>query len=189
MESWSAASEFDALIRIMVIQPSATVLSSNFDRLNAISHLPEKSPTVAKRSVRAVTNSRSGVITFYNSGAGGREDGFLRMYEIYKMKLQAEMVVLSGCRIGLGKEIKGEGLIGLTRGFLSAGAARVVVSLWDVDDQGTAELMARFYKCLLGNLRNAPAAALRAAQISMLRDKRWHAPYYWAAFLLEGEPN
>jgi CHAT domain-containing protein len=86
----------------------------------------------------------------------------------------------------LGKEIKGEGLVGMTRGFMYAGAPRVVASLWDVADKSTAELMRRFYDGMLKEgLR--PAAALRAAQVSMWKEKRWHAPYYWAGFVLQGE--
>jgi CHAT domain-containing protein len=95
-------------------------------------------------------------------------------------------VVLSGCQTALGKEVKGEGLLGLTRGFMYAGAPRVVASLWRVPDQATAELMKQFYKGMLSEgLR--PAAALRAAQIGMLKGQRWAAPYYWAAFVLQGE--
>jgi len=95
-------------------------------------------------------------------------------------------VVLSACQSGLGKEIKGEGLVGLTRGFMYAGAARVVVSLWSVSDEGTSELMSKFYKKMLEE-QQRPAAALRAAQIEMSRDVRWRSPYYWAAFTLQGE--
>jgi CHAT domain-containing protein len=87
----------------------------------------------------------------------------------------------------LGKEIKGEGLIGLTRGFMYAGAARVVASLWKVDDEATAELMKRFYQKMLGPEKLRPAAALREAQVSMWKEKRWQSPYYWAAFALQGE--
>jgi CHAT domain-containing protein len=103
------------------------------------------------------------------------------------LKLPAELVVLSACRTGLGKEVKGEGLIGLTRGFMYAGAPRVVVSLWSLSDRPTAELMARLYKKMLGRARLPPAAALRAAQVEMLTDKRWEHPYFWAGFVLQGE--
>ena len=110
----------------------------------------------------------------------------MRANDIYNLHLPADLVVLSACQTGLGKEIKGEGLVGLTRGFMYAGAARVVVSLWKVNDKATAELMAKFYqKMLKGNER--PAAALRAAQVEMSRQKQWQAPYHWAAFVLQGE--
>jgi CHAT domain-containing protein len=113
-------------------------------------------------------------------------DGFLRAHEIYNLNLPAEMVVLSACETGLGKLTRGEGLVSLTRGFMYAGAARVVVSLWSVGDQATAELMTKFYRrVLVGGER--PAAALRAAQIEMWRTQQWEAPYYWAAFTLQGE--
>jgi CHAT domain-containing protein len=100
--------------------------------------------------------------------------------------LPAEVVVLSGCQTGLGKEVRGEGLLGLTRGFMYAGAARVVVSLWSVDDDATAALMVGFYRGMLRQGKR-PAEALRAAQIEMYRNDRWQAPNYWAAFVLQGE--
>ena len=117
---------------------------------------------------------------------GKPQDGFLRANDIYNLKLPAELVVLSACQTGLGKEIKGEGLVGLTRGFMYAGAARVVVSLWSVNDKATSELMTKFYqKMLKQGVR--PAAALRAAQVEMWKQKAWQSPYYWAAFILQGE--
>jgi CHAT domain-containing protein/Tfp pilus assembly protein PilF len=120
---------------------------------------------------------------------GKPQNGFLRAHEVYNLKLGAELVVLSGCRTGLGKEVKGEGLYGMTRGFMYAGSKRVVVSLWDVQDQATARLMTDFYRGLLGPKRPQTAAALRAAQIAIWREGRWKAPYYWAGFVLQGEPK
>ncbi|HQU86102.1 MAG TPA: CHAT domain-containing protein, partial [Pyrinomonadaceae bacterium] len=120
---------------------------------------------------------------------GKEQDGFLRVGDIYNLKFPAEMVVLSGCKTGLGREIKGEGLVGMTRGFMYAGAKRVTVSLWDVNDEATSELMGRFYKEMLGANKLAPASALRQAQISMLKDKRWQNPYFWSTFILQGEPK
>ena len=117
---------------------------------------------------------------------GKQQDGFLRANDIYNLKLPAELVVLSACQTGLGKEIKGEGLVGLTRGFMYAGAARVVVSLWSVNDKATAELMTKFYEKMLKQ-GERPAAALRAAQIEMWKQKQWQSPYYWAAFTMQGE--
>jgi CHAT domain-containing protein/Tfp pilus assembly protein PilF len=117
---------------------------------------------------------------------GKPQDGFLRAHEIYNLNLPAELVVLSACQTGLGKEIKGEGLVGLTRGFMYAGAARVVVSLWNVNDRATADLMAKFYQRMLKE-NQRPAAALRAAQVEMLKQRQWHSPYYWSAFVLQGE--
>jgi len=131
----------------------------------------------------------SGIVLSLVDGSGHNQDGFLRAHEIYNLQIPAELVVLSGCRTGLGKEIRGEGLVGLTSAFMHAGAARVVVSLWDVHDEATAELMQRFYARLLGPEKLPPAAALRAAQVSMINDKHWSAPYYWAGFILQGEPR
>jgi CHAT domain-containing protein/Tfp pilus assembly protein PilF len=120
---------------------------------------------------------------------GRSQDGFLRLYDVIHLNLSAEMVVLSGCRTGLGRQVRGEGVIGLARGFFYAGAARLVVSLWDVNDRATAELMKEFYRPIFGNPRLSPAAALRAAQITMSNDSRWRAPYYWASFVISGEPR
>jgi CHAT domain-containing protein len=128
----------------------------------------------------------SGIVLSLVDERGQPQDGFLRLHEIYNLKLPAEVVVLSACQTALGKEIKGEGMVGLTRGFMYAGAARVVASLWDVADESTAELMRRFYH---GMLREGlrPAAALRAAQVALWKQRRWAAPYYWAAFVPQGE--
>ena len=117
---------------------------------------------------------------------GQMQDGFLRAREIYNLTLPAELVVLSACQTGLGKEIKGEGLVGLTRGFMYAGARRVVVSLWNVNDKATADLMQRFYRGMLRE-GQTPSAALRKAQTEMWERNQWQAPYYWAAFILQGE--
>ncbi|MGH9961085.1 MAG: CHAT domain-containing protein, partial [Pyrinomonadaceae bacterium] len=117
---------------------------------------------------------------------GNQQDGFLRAHEIFNLNLPAELVVLSACQTGLGEEIKGEGLVGLTRGFMYAGARRVVVSLWNVNDRATAELMQRFYRGMLRE-KLTPAASLRRAQAEMFRHQQWRSPYYWSAFVLQGE--
>jgi CHAT domain-containing protein/tetratricopeptide (TPR) repeat protein len=128
----------------------------------------------------------SGIVLSLVDEQGKQVDGFLRLHDIYNLNLPADLVVLSACQTGLGKEIRGEGLVGLTRGFMYAGAPRVVASLWKVDDAATAELMKRFYAAMLkNNLR--PAAALRRAKLEMWQQKRWRAPFYWAAFELQGE--
>jgi CHAT domain-containing protein len=129
----------------------------------------------------------SGIVLSLVDKAGLQQDGFLRLQDIYNLKLPAELVVLSACQTGLGKEIKGEGLIGLTRGFMYAGAPRIVASLWKVDDRATSELMKRFYQGMLGPERLRPADALRQAQLSIWKEKQWREPYYWAAFVLQGE--
>ena len=128
----------------------------------------------------------SGVVLSLVDEQGRPQNGFLRLYDIYNLKLNADLVVLSACQTALGKEIKGEGLVGLTRGFMYAGAPRVVATLWRIDDRATADMMRRFYESMLKDgLR--PAAALRAAQLSMLRDRRWRSPHFWAPFTIQGE--
>jgi CHAT domain-containing protein len=118
---------------------------------------------------------------------GEAKNGFLQLNDIFNLQLSADLVVLSACETGLGKEINGEGSIGLTRGFMYAGSPRVVVSLWKVSDDGTAELMKKFYTNILKK-KLTPAAALRAAQLEMSTSKGKYAdPYYWAGFTLQGE--
>jgi len=120
-------------------------------------------------------------------GPDGRpQAGSLRLQDIYNLQLAADLVVLSACQSGLGPVVRGEGLVGLTRGFLHAGARRVLASLWNVEDGSTAELMGAFYKGLLQQ-GLTPAAALRQAQRSLLADPRWRSPYHWAAFTLHGD--
>ncbi|WP_333456036.1 tetratricopeptide repeat protein [Microcoleus sp. herbarium5] len=128
----------------------------------------------------------SGIVMSLVDEKGNPLNGFLRITDIFNLKLAADLVVLSACQTGLGQNIQGEGLVGLTRGFMYAGAQRVVVSLWSVDDEGTATLMSSFYQGMLKK-GLTPAAALRAAQLEMLKQEEWRSPYYWAAFNLQGE--
>jgi CHAT domain-containing protein/Tfp pilus assembly protein PilF len=121
---------------------------------------------------------------------GRPREGLVRASEIYGLNLPAELVVLSACGSGLGPRVRGEGPMGMTRAFLHAGAKRVVVSLWDVTDATTTELMTRFYRQMLQR-HLPPADALRAAQLSMAHDPnpKWRSPRTWAAFVLQGEPR
>jgi CHAT domain-containing protein len=119
---------------------------------------------------------------------GNREgDGFLRTDEIFNLRLGSPLVMLSACETGLGKERRGEGVIGLTRAFMYAGAPTVGVSLWSVSDKSTAELMTDFYKRLLTKQSATPQAAMRASQIAMITAKKNSAPFYWAPFVLVGD--
>ena len=128
----------------------------------------------------------SGIVLSLFDQQGNSQDGFLRLHDIYNLKLPADLVVLSACSSALGKDIKGEGLVGLTRGFMHAGAAGVVASLWKVDDEATAELMKHFYTGLFQK-GLPPAAALRDAQLELAKYPRWQSPYYWAGFVIQGQ--
>jgi CHAT domain-containing protein/predicted negative regulator of RcsB-dependent stress response len=128
----------------------------------------------------------TGVVLSLVDRAGRPQNGFLRLYDIYNLRLGSDLVVLSACQTARGGEIEGEGLIGLTRGFLYAGAPRVVATLWEVDDRTTALVMKHFYEGMLVRGQR-PAAALRSAQAEVARTKGWDPPYYWAAFTLQGE--
>lgn len=117
---------------------------------------------------------------------GQPQNGLLRLHDIYNLELQADLVTLSACQTALGQEIRGEGLVGLTRGFMYAGAARVLASLWSVDDRATAVLMKSFYGHMISG-GMTPVAALGRAQSEMARSPLWSSPYYWAGFSLQGE--
>ena len=141
-------------------------------------------------STHGVVDSRrpeqSGLILSLFDECGRPRSGFLGLTAIYNLRLNADLVVLSACNTALGREISGEGLVGMVRGFMYAGAPRVLASLWDVDDASTADLMARFYRAMFKQgLR--PAAALRAAQIEMWRQDEWKMPFYWAGFVIQGD--
>ncbi|MGI9233296.1 MAG: CHAT domain-containing protein [Woeseiaceae bacterium] len=118
--------------------------------------------------------------------SGQPRNGFLRLHDVYNMELAADLVVLSACETGLGREIRGEGLVGLTQGFMYAGARSVIASLWRVSDRATAELMTQFYKYLLED-GHPPASALRRAQLDMAGERRWRDPYFWSGFVLHGD--
>jgi CHAT domain-containing protein len=178
--------------RILSLVPNTQSQSAfDFAANRATTTSPELSQyQIVHFATHGILNSQnpelSGVVLSLVDQKGTPQNGFLRLNDIFNLNLPAELVVLSACETGLGKEIKGEGLVGLTRGFMYASSPRVLVSLWSVADEGTSELMTRFYKKMLQeNLK--PAAALRAAQIEMLQDATWKSPYYWAAFTLQGE--
>lgn len=120
-------------------------------------------------------------------GSDGRAvNGFVGLRDVYSLRAPVDLVVLSACQTALGKDMRGEGLVGLTRGFMYAGASGVVASLWKVEDKATAELMKQFYANMLRK-GMPPGAALREAQNSVRQNPRWRSPYYWAAFTLQGE--
>jgi CHAT domain-containing protein len=128
----------------------------------------------------------SGIVLTMFDRAGAERNGVMPLHDIYSLDLSAELTVLSACQTALGKDVRGEGLVGLTHSFISAGSKSVVASLWKVDDRATASLMADFYHAMLQE-GMPTGAALRAAKLKMMRDERWHAPYFWAGFVLQGE--
>ena len=128
----------------------------------------------------------SGVILSLFDRHGNPEDGHLRLKDIYDLRLSADIVVLSACDTALGRDINGEGIVGLTRGFMYAGAPRVVATLWDVDDEATSEFMKWFYIGILQR-HESPSASIRNAQMELRKQARWRSPFYWGAFVLEGD--
>jgi CHAT domain-containing protein/Tfp pilus assembly protein PilF len=178
--------------RILALVPSSKAMSAfDFDASRALAGSDKLS---SYRYVLFATHGRldhlhpelSSIVFSLVDKDGNPQNGYLRLNEIYNLNLPADAVTLSGCETGLGKEIRGEGLVGLTRGFMYAGAARVIVSLWRADDEATAELMIRFYRGILKEGKQ-PAEALRASQVEMIRQTRWRSPHYWGAFVLQGE--
>ena len=181
--------EADQILAVAPRESSMKALDFRANRLIATSDELSKYRYVHFATHGYLDKTRAGLSAIVLSMVdeqGKPQDGFLRTHDIYNLKLPAELVVLSACETGLGKDVTGEGLEGLTRGFMYAGARRVVVSLWNVNDKATAALMQRLYAGMLrGN--KTPAAALRAAQIEMLRMRPWQSPYYWAAFVMQGD--
>ncbi|MEW6736924.1 MAG: tetratricopeptide repeat protein [Acidobacteriota bacterium] len=145
----------------------------------------------------------SGILLSLINKEGESQKGFLSAPAIFNLNLPIELVVLSACQTGLALDplessdqralreklgkVKDQGLTGLARGFMYAGAMRVMVSLWNIRAKATRELMVRFYDAMLHSQKLSPAAALRAAQIAMWKNSRWQSPYYWAAFVIIGE--
>jgi CHAT domain-containing protein len=128
----------------------------------------------------------SGLIFSQFDAEGRARDGFVRLHDIYDLQLPADLVVLSACDTALGEDIEGEGIVGIVRGFMYAGSKRVVASYWQVADAATSELMNQFYAEMLSNGLTA-SAALREAQLHIMRQPKWHHPFFWAAFSLQGE--
>jgi len=180
--------------RILAVAPAPTNLKAVDFRANrtlAMSNELSKFRYVHFATHGYLDSSRpdlSAIVLSLVDQQGNPENGFLRSHDIFNLKLPAELVVLSACETGLGKDVRGEGLVGLTRGFMYAGARRVIVSLWNVNDKATASLMQRVYAGVL-KTNKTPAASLRAAQIEMWRQKQWQSPYYWAGFVMQGEWN
>ncbi len=176
---------------VALVPAKGALKATGFDANRAAATSPKLTDyRIVHFATHGVLNARrpelSGVVLSLFDERGRKQDGFLRLHDVYNLRLDADLVVLSGCQTALGKDLRGEGLVGLTRGFMYAGARAVVASLWQVDDESTAELMKRFYRAMLKDGR-PPSEALRAAQLEMSRDRRWSAPFYWAGFVLQGE--
>jgi CHAT domain-containing protein/Tfp pilus assembly protein PilF len=186
-----AHSRDEAQAIVAVVPPGQVRSALDFEASRAAAMSPQLADyRIVHFATHGLLNSEhpelSGLVFSLVDQKGAAQDGFLELQDVYNMSLPVDMVVLSACASGLGKEIDGEGIIGLTRGFMYAGATRVVASLWNVDDLATAELMRRFYDAMQQQ-GLPPSAALRQAQTGMWRTGRWRAPYYWAAFQLQGE--
>jgi CHAT domain-containing protein/tetratricopeptide (TPR) repeat protein len=173
-----------------LLGPKKATLLLDFDasREAVLRELP--SHRIVHLATHGQFNSRfpelSGIVLSLTDAQGSPNAGFLRVQDLYELHLAADLVVLSGCRTARGVEQYSEGLVGFSQALMIAGARQLVANLWDADDDATAELMANFYH---GMLRDdlSPAAALRTAQLSLLRTNRWKAPYYWAGFRLQGD--
>jgi CHAT domain-containing protein/tetratricopeptide (TPR) repeat protein len=187
---WSKE-EADAIAR-MVPDPSQKLIALDFDasvdtvlsgRLSDYRYVHFATHGLLDTAHPALTSL---ALSRFDRTGKPQETSSLRLQDIYNLQLNADLVVLSACQTALGKEIRGEGLMGLTRGFMYAGAARVLASLWSVEDRATSKLMEKFYRYLLVQ-KLPPAEALRRAQLDLANDPRWSRPYYWAGFSLQGE--
>lgn len=184
--------EAEAILSILGQEGTLVALGFEASRANVLSADLSVYPILhfaGHGLVNSLHPELSGVVMSLFDEEGRPQDGFLRLYDIYNMRLAAELVVLSACQTALGREVKGEGLIGLTRGFMYAGAARVVASLWEVNDEATKDFMKLFYQGMESG--ESYTAALRQAQLKWLeryqegRENR--SPYYWAAFTIQGD--
>jgi CHAT domain-containing protein/Flp pilus assembly protein TadD len=180
----------DEALRIQALAPQATTMALDF-RAN---RQAVTTPAIGQYGIlhfaaHTVLNDRrpelSGLALSLVDERGRDQNGFLRLHDLYALSLNARLVVLSACSTALGTETPGEGLIGLARGFLHAGADEVLASLWEVNDRASAELMQQFYTRLLSGGRS-PSGALRDAQQWMRRDPRRQHPYYWAGWTVLG---
>ncbi len=178
--------------KILALVPDAKELEAfDFQASREIATHPQLSQYqivhLATHGILDATNPElSGVVLSLFDNNQTPQDGFLRLQDIFNLNLPAELVVLSACQTGLGENVRGEGIVGLTRGFMYAGARRVVVSLWSVNDVATSEVMVKFYQKMLEEQQN-PVTALREAQLEMWNSEQWNSPYYWAAFTIQGD--
>jgi CHAT domain-containing protein/Tfp pilus assembly protein PilF len=172
--------------------PGRSFSRFGFDATKEVAENPQlASYRIVHFATHGLLNQRnpglSGLVFSQIRPDGTPEDGYLRLNDVFNLTLPVALVVLSACDSAQGKLVGGEGLVGLTNGFLYAGAASLTVSLWNVNDRATAALMAGFYREMLQRDHRRPAAALRLAQLGMIRDRRWGHPWYWAPFIIEGE--
>ena len=189
--AWLYRSRAEAKAIEAVVPPGQIMMALDFKASRATAISPALSQyRIVHFATHGITDPEhpelSGIILSLVDENGGEQDGYLRLHEIYNLNLPVDLVVISACESGVGKQFKGEGMIALTRGFIYAGAAQVVASLWKVDDAATAALMTELYKEMFTNGKK-PAAALRAAQLSISKQKRWRDPYFWAGFIIQGE--
>ncbi|RPH55063.1 CHAT domain-containing protein, partial [bacterium] len=186
---WHSAREADEIVSLLPADQTFRAVGFDASRATALSGRLAEYRNVHFATHGLVRSDHPGlsslVLSLYEE-KGEPVDGFLRLNDIYNLELRADLVVLSACRTALGKEIRGEGLIGLTRGFMYAGASRVLATLWSVDDRATADFMKHFYRAML-NGKLSPAEAVRQAQLVMMARPNRKAPYFWAGFSLQGE--
>lgn len=170
---------------------NATLRAFGFDATRELVMSPALAEyRIIHLATHGLLNSRdpdlTGLVLSRVDAQGKARNGFVKAAEVQQLKLSADLVVLSACQTALGKEVRGEGLVGLARAFMAAGSQRVVGTLWQVPDAATAELMRVFYRgILVDHLK--PATALRQAQLTVRAQPRWSSPYYWAGFTLLGE--
>ena len=184
-----AAEEADAIVA--VAPRGSTMLAKGFDASRETAMSPDIGEyQIVHFATHGILNSEepefSGILLTKVDQNGVERNGLMALHDIYTLDLSAELTVLSACQTALGKDVKGEGNVGLTHSFMSAGSKSVVSSLWKVEDRATASLMSDFYDAMLRQ-GVPPVAALRAAKLKMMEDPRWQAPYYWAGFVFQGD--
>lgn len=174
-----------------LVAKNASTIRTDFEaNLENIENANLKDHRILHFATHGLLNSSrpelSGLVFSLYDRNGENQHGFLSLNDIYNLDLSSDLIVLSACQTALGKDVRGEGLIGISRGFLYAGSNRIIASLWKVDDSATAEFMKRFYTNHLQKGMSA-SKALQQTKIEMRKIKRYNSPYYWSAFTLFGD--
>lgn len=183
-------SEAERLIALFGSDQVTAVMGFEANRQRVLNELEQENRQIIHYATHGIASTTdpgvSSLVLSLFDPEGQPIDGFIRLNDIKKMKLNADLVVLSACETAVGRVVEDEGVLGLARAFIYAGAPRLLVSQWSVDDEATAALMASFYEGLVED-RLGPGEALRRAQLEVASQKKWAAPYYWAAFQLIGD--
>ncbi len=177
--------EVEQISRLYPKEKTSIFIGKDASESNAKTMRLDEFPTVHLASHGLIDEERPQLSSVVLNAGSPQEDGYLTMREVFELKLNADLVVLSACKTGLGKQIRGEGVTGLARAFFCAGASSILVSLWNVNDRSTADFMTDFYSNYIQR-KMSKTASLKEARLKMIRGKKYSHPYYWSPFILIG---